>query len=206
MHSLLSSSTEQRDVNISEAIPEKRRKGNENCDDVISNARSSRFYSEPNHTSVSTEMLEFLTSAFTKPLSKVIWTELLDKYSAIEGMENVLVAPAMETEMKEDIKKKHGHHKTKDSFAFDDGLAERQAPILTAVRPIVAALEALEFNPDEEDSGPEPDDIKVMLEDALALLGNAVFRLNAWRQRRFSNGSGQAHTEIRSTIRQAPVP
>ena len=32
---------------------------------------------------------------------------------------------------------------------------------------------------DEEDSGPEPDGIKVMLEDALALLGNAVFRLNA---------------------------
>ena len=56
---------------------------------------------------------------------------------------------------------------------------------MTAVRPIVAALEALDFNP-EEDSGPEPHDIKVMLEDALALLGNAVFQLNAWRQRRFS--------------------
>lgn len=43
------------------------------------------------------------------------------------------------------------------------------------MRRIVAALEALEFSPDEdeEDSGPEPDDIKVMLEDALALLGNA---------------------------------
>ena len=100
----------------------------------------------------------------------------------------MLLAPTMETGMKEDIKKKHGYYKTKESFFFDEGLAERQAPILTVVRPIVAALEALDFNPeeDEKDSGPESDDIKVMLEDTLALLGNAVFRLNAWRQRRFS--------------------
>ena len=56
--------------------------------------------------SVSTDMLEFLTSAFTNPLSKAVWTELLDRYPAIEGMENVLVAPTMETGMKEDIKKK----------------------------------------------------------------------------------------------------
>ena len=181
-------STERRDVDISEGIPEKKKKSNERCDDIISSARSRRFYSEPNHTSVSTDMLEFLTSAFTKPLSKAVWTELLDRYPAIEGMENLLVAPTIKTGMKEDIKKKHGYYNTKESFSFDEGLAERQAPILTAVRPIVAALEALDFNPeeDEEDSGPEPDDIKVMLEDALALLGNAVFRLNAWRQRRFS--------------------
>ena len=179
-------STERRDVDISEGIPEKKKKSNERCDDIISSARSSRFYSEPNHTSVSTDMLEFLTSAFTKRLSKAVWTELLDRYPAIEGMENVLVAPTMETGMKEDIKKKHGYYKTKESFSFDEGLADRQAPIL--MRPIVAALEALDFNPEEDDeeSGPEPDDIKVMLEDALALLGNAIFRLNAWRQRRFS--------------------
>ena len=44
------------------------------------------------------------------------------------------------------------------------------------MRPIVAALEALDFNPEkDEDSGPEPDDMKVILEDALAVLGNAVF-------------------------------
>ena len=117
-------STERRDVDISEGIPEKKKKSNERCDDIISSARSSRFYSEPNHTSVSTDMLEFLTSAFTKPLSKEVWTELLDRYPAIE-------APSMETGMKEDIKKKHGYYKTKESFSFDEGLAERQAPILT---------------------------------------------------------------------------
>ena len=177
-----STSTERRDVDISEGIPEKRKKSNKKCDDIISSLRSSRFYSEPNHTNVSTDMLEFLTSAFTKPLSKAVWTELLDKHPAVEGMENVLVAPVMETGMKEDIKKKHGYYKTKESFSFDEGLAERQSPILTAVRPIVAALEALDFNPEkDEDSGPsEPDDMKVILEDALAVLGNAVFQLNAW--------------------------
>ncbi len=182
------SSTEQGNVDISEEIPAKKKNSGEICDAFISSARSSRFYSEPNRTSISPDMLDFLTSAFTKPLSKAVWTELLEKYPAIEGMENVLVAPTMETGMKEDIKKKHGQYKTKESFPFDEGLAERQAPILTSVRPIVAALEALEFNPeeDEENPGPEPDDIKTMLEDALALLGNAVFRLNYWQQRRFS--------------------
>ena len=162
-------STERRDVDTSEGIPEKKKKSNERCDDIISSVRSSRFYSEPNHTNVSTDMLEFLTSAFTKPLSKAVWMELLNRYPAIEGMENVLVAPTMETGMKEEIKKKHGYYKTKESFSFDEGLAERQASILTAVRPIVVALKVLDFNPeeDEEDSGPEPDDIKVMLEDAL---------------------------------------
>ena len=49
-----------------------------------------------------------------------------------------------------------------ESFSFDEGLAERQAHILTAVRPIVAALEALDLKPeeDEEDSVPKPDDTK----------------------------------------------
>ena len=61
-------------------------------------------------------MVEFLTSASTKPLSKAAWTELLDKYPAIEGMENVLVAPDMETGMKEDTKKEHGNYKLKNRY------------------------------------------------------------------------------------------
>lgn len=32
-------------------------------------------------------------------------------------------APTMETEMKEEIRKSHGFRKTKDVFAFDDGLS-----------------------------------------------------------------------------------
>ena len=52
----------------------------------------------------------------------------------------------------------------------------------------MTALETLEIPSEENEdfSGPEPEDIKIMLEDALTLLGNAVFRLNSWRQRRFS--------------------
>jgi len=53
--------------------------------------------------------------------------------------------------------------------------------------PLLATLTALD-NPGEvdEDKGPEPDAIKDLLEDALVLLGNANCRLNAWRQKRFS--------------------
>ena len=90
-----------------------RKKSGEICDAFISSARSSRFYSEPNRTSISPDMLDFLTSAFTKPLSKAVWTELLEKYPAIEGMENVL-----KSVMKEDIKKKHGQYKTKESSSI----------------------------------------------------------------------------------------
>ena len=125
---------------------------------------------------LSRELLKFLTSTFTKPLSKDVWTALLDKYPEIKGADNVLVTPTMETGVKEDIKKKHGYLKTKEIFSFDVGLAEYQAPLLTAI----------DTDNEEDNSGPEPDDIKVMIEDALALLGNAVFRLNAWRPKRFS--------------------
>ena len=175
------------DTECSEETLTKKQKVDEGSSEM-SRGRSSRFYTEPNQIPISGDLLEFLTSTFTKPLSKDVWTALLDKYPEIKGTENVLVAPTMETGMKEDIKKKHGYLKTKEVFSFDDGLAERQAPLLTAVRPIIAALEALEISLDEEGEspGPDPDDIKVMLEDSLALLGNAVFRLNAWRQKRFS--------------------
>ena len=39
---------------------------------------------------------------------------------------------------------------------------------------------------EDEDEGPGPDAIKDLLEDALVLLGNLNFWLNAWRQKRFS--------------------
>ena len=54
-------------------------------------------------------------------------------------------------------------------------------------RPILAALSALDDVGGEDESADiDPDAIKDLLEDALALLGNANFRLNAWRQKRFS--------------------
>ena len=53
--------------------------------------------------------------------------------------------------------------------------------------PLLAALTALDNSGGEdEDEGTDPDAIKDLLEDALVLLGNANFRLTAWRQKRFS--------------------
>ncbi|CAB3982782.1 Hypothetical predicted protein [Paramuricea clavata] len=83
----------------------------------------------------------------------------------------------MEAGMKEEICKMHGYLKTKDVFAFDDALAEKQWAFL------LTALTALD-HPSEE--GPDPDLVKGMHEDALVLLGNANVRLNSWRQCQFS--------------------
>ena len=54
-------------------------------------------------------------------------------------------------------------------------------------RPLLAALTAIDNSGEEdEDEGPDQDAIKDLLQDALVLLENANFRLNAWRQKRFS--------------------
>jgi hypothetical protein len=108
-------------------------------------------------------------------------------YPDIEGTDTLLGAPAMETGMKEDIRKKHVFNKTKDVFAFDEGLTEKQATFLLTARPILAALSALDQVEKEGDEteAPEPEVMKVMLEDALVFLGNANVRLTSWRQRRF---------------------
>ena len=72
----------------------------------------------------------------------------------------------------------------------DDGLVERQRPILAVARSIAAALDRLDAPPNpeegEETSDPDPDEMKSYLEDALLLLGNANIRLNGWRQKRFA--------------------
>ena len=155
--------------------PSKRQKSNDSCNEGPS-GRSKRFYSKPRETVISDDLLEILTSVFTKPLSKEAGTELLDKYASIKGTGNLLVSPTMKTDTKEDIKKKHGYLKTKEVFAIDEGLAEEQGPLLTAVRPIMTTLEALDMSSEENEdfSGPELVDIKIVLEVALALLGNAV--------------------------------
>ena len=113
----------------------------------------------------------------------------MEKYPQIKGTENVLVAPTMETGTKEYMRQKFGHPKTKELLAFDEGLAEKQAPFLTVARPIATAQEKLDesvFDDEGNASGPDPDEIKSLLEDALVLLGNANVRLNQWRQKRFS--------------------
>ena len=102
--------------------------------------------------------------------------------------------------MKEGIKKRHGYTKTKELFSFHDGLSERQCTLIIVARPILAALSALDgVGGDYESDSDDPDSIKDLLEDALVLLGNANFRLNAWRQKRFS----EFLTEVdKSTLRE----
>ncbi|CAB4034472.1 Hypothetical predicted protein, partial [Paramuricea clavata] len=117
----------------------------------------------------------FLSTAFTKRLSKDVWSDLMKKYPPIKGMKEVLVAPTMETGTREYIKQKFGYHKTKEVFTSDDGLVEKQAPFLAVARPIAASLDLLEgpLSPDESEddiNGPHPDEIKAYLEDALVLL------------------------------------
>lgn len=53
-------------------------------------------------------------------------------------------APTMGAGMEEEIRKSHGFRKTKDVFAFDDGLAEQQGLFITVARPTLSALMLLD--------------------------------------------------------------
>ena len=58
-----------------------------------------------------------------------------------KGTESFMCAPTMEAGMKEEIRKSHGHWKTKEVFSFDDGLTVQQGPFLTVARPILASVD-----------------------------------------------------------------
>ena len=149
-----------------------------------------RFYTTTKECILSDQIVEVIKTAFSKQLSKDIWSDLMEKYPQIKGTENILVAPTMETGTKEYMRQKFGHPKTKEILAFDEGLAERQAPFLTVARLIATALAKLDandvLNEEGNESGPDPNEIKSLLEDALVLLGNVNVRLNQWRQKRFA--------------------
>ena len=175
-----------------------------NCSPPVS--RLDRFYNTTKESILPDEVLEVIKTAFSKQLSKDIWSDLMEKYPPIMGTEEILVAPIMETGTKEYMRQKFGHHKTKDVLAFDEGLAERQSPFLTVACPIATALEKLDatdvLDDDGNESGPDPDEIKCLLEDALVLLGNANVRLNQWRQKRFS----EYLTEVGRRTLKAGIP
>lgn len=169
-------------------------------------SRLAKYYTEATETELSEEVTTFLKTAFTKRISKEVWSDIMQKYPPIKGLDQVLVAPTMETGTRDYIKQKFGYHKTKEVFTSDDGLVEKQAPFLVVARPIAAALDRLEEPPcldeSEEGTGPDPDEIKAYLEDALVLLGNANFRLNAWRQKRF----GEFLTDVGKRILKDDIP
>ena len=154
-------------------------------------SRADKYYAPVQEATISEELTAFLRSAFTKQLSKEVWTNVMEQYPDIKGTAEFLVSPVMQTGMKDDIKRVHGVTRTKDLFSFDDGLADKQAPFISAVRPLICALQSLETvggedDDDEEIRGPDPDHIKALIEDAIVLLGNAHCRLNSWCQKRFA--------------------
>ena len=170
---------------------------------VPTTSRGDRFYNTEQETVISQDLLSFTNKAFSRSLSKDKWKELTTSYTQIKDTESLLVAPTMEAGMKEELKKRHGYTKTKDLFTFDDDLAERQSAFFLVARPLLAALTALDNSGGEdEDEGPDPYTIKDLLEDALVLLGNANFRLNAWRQKRFS----EFLTEVGKRALQEGIP
>ena len=133
---------------------------------VPTTLRGDRLYNTEQETVISQRPLSFTNKAFSRSLSKDKWKELTTSYTQIKDTESLLVAPTIEDEMKEELKKRHGYTKTKDLFSFDDGLAERQSAFL-----VVAALTALDNSEGEDDDeGPDPDAIKDLLEEALVLL------------------------------------
>ncbi|CAB3993269.1 Hypothetical predicted protein, partial [Paramuricea clavata] len=157
----------------------------------IGSSRSDKYYAPAPEATISEELTSFLKSAFTKQLFKEVWTNVMEQYPDIKGTVDFLVSPIMQTGMKEDIKRVHGLSRTNDLFTFDEGLADKQAPFISVVRPLVSALQALgptEVDVDgDEPAGPDPDHIKALIEDAIVLLGNAHCRLNIWRQKRFAD-------------------
>ena len=105
----------------------------------------------------------------------------VSRLPSYQGDGVIFVTPTMEAGMKEEIRKSHGHWKTKEVFSFDDGLAEQQEPFLTVARTILATLMNLDSLPnDQGEGGPDPEVVREMLQDALVLLGNANARLNVW--------------------------
>ena len=71
--------------------------------------------------------------------------------------------------MKEAFRKHNAHLKTIDVFAYNEGLAELQAPFVMGARPLIAALTALD-GPRDEGEGLDPDSIKDYLEDGVVIL------------------------------------
>ena len=87
-------------------------------------SRGEHFFSTEEDFELSSELLDLTTKAFTKRLTKEKWKHLSASYPPFKGTESFMRAPTMEAGMKEEIRKSHGHRKTKEVFSFDDGLAE----------------------------------------------------------------------------------
>ena len=106
--------------------------------------RSDRFYNKESTTTIPDDLLELSKKAFSTALSKEKWLELLQSYPPIKDTDSFLISRKLEAGMKEALHNQHGHLKTKDVLAFDEGLADHQTPFLMVTRPLLAALRALD--------------------------------------------------------------
>ena len=66
--------TSNQDVGDSDERPTKRARSVESNNEATS-GRSKRFYNKPNEITIPDDLLEFLTSTVSKPLSNEVWTE-----------------------------------------------------------------------------------------------------------------------------------
>ena len=112
-------------------------------------SRSERFYSKESSITITDDLIELSRKAFSTALSREKWLELVQSYPTIKDTDSFLISPKLEAGMKENLHKHHGHLKTKDVLAFDEGLAEQQAPFVMVAHPLLAALTTLD-GPGEE--------------------------------------------------------
>ena len=78
--------------------------------------RLGKYYTETQQVSLSDETTNFLKTAFTKRISKEVWSTIMQKYPPIEGPDTIFVAPTMENGAKEHIKQKFGFQKLRKFF------------------------------------------------------------------------------------------
>ena len=80
--------------------------------------------SKESSTTITVDLIEFSRKAFSTALSRGKGLELVQSYPTIKDTDSFLISPKLEADMKEALRKHHGHLKTKDVLAFDEGLAE----------------------------------------------------------------------------------
>ena len=83
---------------------------------VPTTPQGDHFYSSEHETVISQDLLDLTTKAFSKALPKKKWKELITFYPQVKHTESLLVALTMEAVTKEDIRKRHGHMKTRELF------------------------------------------------------------------------------------------
>ena len=85
-------------------------------------SRLDRFYNTTKESILPDEVLEVIKTAFSKQLSKNIWSDLMEKYPPIKGTEEILVAPMDLSPFRQNFEKNRNrqkyHHSLKEHPTF----------------------------------------------------------------------------------------